>query len=174
MSQAESGGPDVRCRVGLAGDSPPRPGQVPHGVLDPEAIDDVLSAAELASPDDRSDVVLVGLCSGAYEAMETALVLLPRGLLLVNPYTAFVPSEVRKGLPGSRRAVEGTRAWLATLGRPVARRALLRPGSPPAKDPLQALLTRAWLAAAARRRPELPRWLWDLAAAAGIARSPAS
>jgi len=155
------------------GDSPPRPGQAPHGVLDPEATDDVLLAAGLASPEDRSDVVLVGLCSGAYQAMESALVLRPRGLLLVNPYTAFIPSELRHGRPSARRAVQATRAGLVSVARPAVGWAAPRTRLPPGKDPLRALETGAWLVAAARRHPELPSWCWDLAAAVGISRSPA-
>lgn len=155
------------------GDSPARPGQVPHGVCDLEAIDDILLAAGLVSPEDRSDVVLVGLCSGAYQAMETALLLRPRGLLLVNPYTAFIPSEVRHGRPSPRRAVQATRAGLVAVVKPAVRWGARRTRMSPATDPLAALVTGGWLAAAARRRPEVPGWCWDLAAAAGITRSPA-
>lgn len=156
------------------GDSQARPGQMPHGVLDPEAIEDVLAAAEFVSPDDRRNVVLVGLCSGAYEAMEAALILRPRGLLLINPYNAFVPPELGLGRLPSRSAVQATRAWLTAIGSPAVRWAASHAVFSSAKDPVQALSTGAWLAATARRHPGLPDWLWDMVAAVTITDSPMS
>jgi alpha-beta hydrolase superfamily lysophospholipase len=90
----------VRLDMSGLGDSPNRQGE--HGqwaCFKPEGFDDVGDAVRWASPDDPSNVVLVGLCSGAYQALEGALAVRARGVVAVNPYVSFVPAELRAGLP---------------------------------------------------------------------------
>ena len=77
---AAQGMRSVRCDLSGLGNSPPRPGQPDDEVYMPEAIEDVLDVASAVSPDDPADVVLVGLCSGGYHAIEAALVLGARGV----------------------------------------------------------------------------------------------
>ena len=67
------------------GDSGTRQGQQEHVASAPEAIDDVLEAMRAVSPEDPSDVVLIGFCSGGYLAMERGLTTPPRGMCVVNP-----------------------------------------------------------------------------------------
>jgi len=64
----------------------------------PEAFDDVVDAVGWVSPDNPSNVILVGLCSGGYQALESALAIRPRGVVAINPMTSFVPPESLAGL----------------------------------------------------------------------------
>ena len=72
----------VRIDTSGFGDSPARDGSPLQSVYSILAIDDVLDAARDLSPDDPRDVVLFGLCSGAYNILEAAATLLPRGTCL--------------------------------------------------------------------------------------------
>ena len=56
--------------------------------------------------DDPSNVVLVGLCSSAYQALESALDCKPRGVVAVQPVLSFQPPEMAMGRPmDSRRRI---------------------------------------------------------------------
>jgi hypothetical protein len=59
--------------------------------------DDILETAKAVSPDDESDVILIGLCSGSYHILEAAVTLRPKGACLVNPATMFQPPEMAMG-----------------------------------------------------------------------------
>jgi hypothetical protein len=88
------------CRVDLSGlgDSPTRhPGQPRFVTRAPEAFDDVQDACRALSPDDPSNVVLVGLCASAYQALDSAFDVLPRGVVSINPVLSFRPPEVAAG-----------------------------------------------------------------------------
>ncbi len=90
----------LRLDLSGLGDSPHRPGASGRWeCFKPEAFDDVVDAAQWLSPDDPSNVVLVGLCSGGYQALEGALVLRARGVVAINPFGSFDPAELRAGLP---------------------------------------------------------------------------
>lgn len=166
-SWADSGLRVLRFDLSGNGDSDPHPGQAPHGVRDPEALDDVIAAAEMASPDDRRNIVLVGLCSGAYQAMEAALLLRPRSVCLVNPQVTFVPPEVEAGRPSTRQAFQSFHPWLAAAGQPPVRWLAARVAPHRAETWAQALRTGSWTAALAKRGAPLPeavlgavhRWL---------------
>jgi hypothetical protein len=66
------------------------------------------------APDDPSNAVLVGLCSGAYHAVEGALATPVRGVCVVNPMLAFVPPEDGK-LDGRRQASAAPKRWARSL-----------------------------------------------------------
>jgi pimeloyl-ACP methyl ester carboxylesterase len=87
----------VRIDLNGFGDSPAREGCPVSGVYSILAIDDVLDAARAISPENPSDVVLFGLCSSGYHALEAALTLGPRGLCIVNPSVVFRPPEMVSG-----------------------------------------------------------------------------
>jgi len=93
----------LRCfRIDLSslGDSPLRhPGQPRFRALGVEAFDDITDAMRFLSPDDPSNIVLVGLCSSAYQAIESALESTPRGVVAVQPVLSFRPREMEKGGP---------------------------------------------------------------------------
>ncbi|MGH9082786.1 MAG: alpha/beta hydrolase, partial [Acidimicrobiales bacterium] len=86
----------VRVDLSGLGESPAREGQAEQVLRPPEAFDDVLDVAA-AVAEDPKDVVLVGLCSGAYQALDSALELAPLGVLAINPVMRFVPPEVAAG-----------------------------------------------------------------------------
>lgn len=65
----------------------------------PEGFDDVYDAALWACPDDPSNVVLMGLCSSGYQALESGLALRARGVVSINPPISFEPAEHQDGAP---------------------------------------------------------------------------
>jgi acetyl esterase/lipase len=86
------------------GDSPNRQGESGQwACYKPEAFDDVVDAVRWVSPDSPSNVVLVGLCSSGYQALEGALAIRARGVVGINPIVSFVPAERSAGLPLDRR-----------------------------------------------------------------------
>ncbi len=138
------------------GDSPARPGAAEQVIRSPHAFDDVREVAEAVAPEDPGNVVLVGLCSGAYQALEGALELRARGVLAVNPSTMFVPPETLEGeaMDGRRRicrpATQAGRRYRRMV--PSGLRQHLRP-----------LVWRLYRALHRERAPE--RWLGALKAA---------
>jgi pimeloyl-ACP methyl ester carboxylesterase len=48
-------------------------------------LEDICDVVRALSPEDPTNAVLIGLCSGAHEALQAALQLLPRGLCTINP-----------------------------------------------------------------------------------------
>jgi alpha-beta hydrolase superfamily lysophospholipase len=96
----------VRLDLSGLGDSPVRAGQTPHLAHPLEAMDDlelVLDGLGL----DAEEVIVAGLCSGAYHAIEAGLRLPLRGVCIVNPILSFDPPEVMAGaqLAPERQAV---------------------------------------------------------------------
>ncbi len=89
----------VRFDMSGLGDSPARAGQPEFVARAPEAFEDVRDVAAAVSPDDPGNVVLVGLCSSAYQAIESALELRPKAVLAVNPVLSFQPPEMLAGQP---------------------------------------------------------------------------
>jgi len=123
---AMEGTRSLRLDLSGLGDSPHRQGE--HGrweCFKPEAFDDVVDAVRWASPEDPSNVVLIGLCSGGYQALESALVVRARSVVAINPFVVFDPAEVRAGLPLDlrRRVVlsddgpAGSGRWITELVR---------------------------------------------------------
>jgi pimeloyl-ACP methyl ester carboxylesterase len=97
---AAAGIPSLRLDLSGLGDSPGRrPGDDRWIYLKPESFDDVVDAVSYVTPDDPSNVVLVGLCSAGYQAIESAMVIKARGVVGVNPSITFVPPERHDGLP---------------------------------------------------------------------------
>jgi pimeloyl-ACP methyl ester carboxylesterase len=121
---AEAGIRAVRFDLTGLGDSPLRIGQPDPVLFAPDALDDVLDALRDISPEDPSNAVLVGLCSGGYHAMEGAIELKVRGVCTVNPVLTFRPPEVgadvvfelRPTALGNRRPASGARKrWAKAL-----------------------------------------------------------
>jgi pimeloyl-ACP methyl ester carboxylesterase len=78
----------LRCvRVDLRGygDSPWPPGAAELTAFELQWSVDIVNAVRSFSPDDPSNCVLVGLCSGAYVAAEAGYVLSARGVVAINP-----------------------------------------------------------------------------------------
>ena len=109
----------VRCvRVDLSGlgESPARRGQAAGVLRAPEAFDDVRQVVDAVAAD-VADVVLVGLCSGGYQALESALELSPGGVLAVNPLLRFTPPELLAGgvVDPRRRLCIPKRPWVGAV-----------------------------------------------------------
>jgi pimeloyl-ACP methyl ester carboxylesterase len=84
----------VRVDMSGLGDSPTRPGEPEFVIRLPVNFDDVAEAVKAVSPEDPSDVVLAGLCSSAYQALDSAMELNPRGVIALNPVLTFQPPEM--------------------------------------------------------------------------------
>jgi hypothetical protein len=96
---AARGLPAVRIDFTGLGESPARPGRPEEVFRSVVAFDDVLDVARAVSPDDPGNVALVGLCSSAYQAIESGLELAPRGVYAINPVISFTPPEMAEGHP---------------------------------------------------------------------------
>ena len=115
---ASAGLRTIRFDLSGNGDSPARPGKNPHQYYPLAHVDDVDDVVAAASPDRPSNVVLVGVCSGAYQCLEAALVHSPRAICLVNPAFSFVTSE--RPADRRRQARQATRQiFTRPLGRPL-------------------------------------------------------
>jgi alpha-beta hydrolase superfamily lysophospholipase len=93
------------------GDSPARPGRPEGVVYTPDALDDFEEAIRALLPGSPADVVLAGLCSGAYHSIETGQRLGSRHVCAVNPILTFSPAEADGGgaLDPRRGAVQPLR-----------------------------------------------------------------
>ena len=95
-------------------DSPVRPGQPANVSYAPEALEDIVDVAHAVTPHDPTDVLLIGLCSGAYNAIDAAIGLKPRAICAINPILTFVPDDVARGEPDPRRHIART-GWTRLL-----------------------------------------------------------
>lgn len=175
-------------RFDLSGcaDSPARDGEPSQTVGLLAHLDDAVDALRHANPSDPQDTVVVGLCSGAYLAVEAALTVRPRGMVLVNPVMSFVTPEPRPD--ERRRAIVVSRRWASRLfGRLAGRMAvtLARTTQTPAftNDPnfawhraFEACFWQIYLHEATRRLPDRAWRLLNrlLTTAPGIDRSVAA
>jgi PST family polysaccharide transporter len=96
----------VRVDVSGIGDSPLRPGQKERVTYPPEIFEDVADIARDLRPDDPRDVVLMGVCSGAYHSIECGIELGVRGICAINPtFSSFSWRDRRLGQRTVPRAV---------------------------------------------------------------------
>jgi alpha-beta hydrolase superfamily lysophospholipase len=75
----------LRFDVSGVGDSPVHPGQTENITYAREWLDDLPALAAGVSPDDPSDTVFIGLCSGGYGALESGMAVGARGAYVFNP-----------------------------------------------------------------------------------------
>lgn len=90
----------VRLDLTGVGDSPTAPGEPDDVIFSPHWVEDLPDLVRDLSPDGRG-IVLAGLCSGAYSALETALRMQVEAVLAVNPRLTLWPAM--RGTPGYRR-----------------------------------------------------------------------
>jgi alpha-beta hydrolase superfamily lysophospholipase len=96
----------IRFDLSGIGDSPVRDDQAPFVVRLPEAFNDVaevVDALQESTTAPPAPVVLVGLCSGAYQALESGLELRPRAVIAINPILRFEAPETKTGKLDARR-----------------------------------------------------------------------
>lgn len=116
-SLAAAGTTSVRFNSSGLGDSPVRPGQRRGIVYAPEAVDDMEAVAHDLRPFHAGDVILVGQCSGAYNALEASTRLHARGVVAINPILdADLFSSTDPGLPKRLVAIP-RRRWVVRLSR---------------------------------------------------------
>jgi alpha-beta hydrolase superfamily lysophospholipase len=75
----------VRFDLTGLGDSPWRPGEPDPAMYDQRWLHDLTDVATALRPDGTDETVFIGLCSGAYLALEAGLALHARGVCLINP-----------------------------------------------------------------------------------------
>jgi pimeloyl-ACP methyl ester carboxylesterase len=117
----------VRFDLTGVGDSAERIGEVRPVVFAPDALDDLVDATRSVLTDDPSNAVFVGLCSGAYHAVEGAMALNVQCIYAVNPALSFRPPKMSaeslsgQGLeePGPRRQFSGARKGWAIRSLPA-------------------------------------------------------
>ncbi len=107
---AALGFPCYRFDLSGLGDSPERAGQERNVVRAPEAFEDMIDVVVdvTGPPSDATvtpvaPVVLIGLCAGAYQALESAIDLHPASVLALNPLLRFRPPELKSGPLDPRR-----------------------------------------------------------------------
>jgi pimeloyl-ACP methyl ester carboxylesterase len=100
---ASAGVPSVRVDFDGVGETFGRPGQPRNVPKPPEAIDDVCDLAAALGQADAADLVLVGLSSGGYHAIEAGLRLHPWGVAAINPGLAGWVPERDEGPTDPRR-----------------------------------------------------------------------
>jgi PST family polysaccharide transporter len=111
----------VRVDVSGIGDSPLRPGQKELVVYPPEIFEDVADIVGELRPNDPRDVVLMGVCSGAYHAIECGINLSVRGICAINPALSLSPwNEGRLGRATVPRLVALISSIHPRLGRAVS------------------------------------------------------
>lgn len=118
----------LRMDLSAIGDSPSRPGQA-RVSYSPFVLDDIRQATRALRPDDPSNVVLIGLCSGAYAALHAGQQLGVRGAVAINPVldmdVAKVSREEMARHTGPELASPRLRYASALLKRPWMKKLLL-------------------------------------------------
>lgn len=139
---AAEGLSSVRVDLSGLGDSSVRPGHLAGEMLTQAAVDDIVQVARDLSPQDPSEVHLIGHCASAWAALRAAEVLTPRSLHAVH-YLPFVE-------------------WVADQLAP----------SVSDRNRVRVLLTRARRSGLLPGRADVPRWMWVLLDRAGVWPSP--
>jgi len=119
LSRALAAGGMRSLRLDLSGlgDSPVRPGQRRQVVYPLEGLEDIEEVVRQLEAENPEGVVLTGLCSGAYHAIEGGIAFPVRAVVPINPFLNFDPEEVRSGgeLASSRSAVTPYDGWIRLL-----------------------------------------------------------
>jgi pimeloyl-ACP methyl ester carboxylesterase len=108
----------VRFDLSGNGDSPVHPGQPRPVIFSSHHEQDIVDVLQAVSPEDPSNTVLVGLCSGGFNSMEPAIGAKVRGVCALNPILTFKELDVEKwGEPdqGSGQAKGGMKGWVTKI-----------------------------------------------------------
>lgn len=85
------------------GESDAHPGCRPNVGYAREWLDDIFDIADALSPEDPTDMVWIGLCSGAYMSLEAALAVGARGVCAINPILTSYAMQLGTPLADVRR-----------------------------------------------------------------------
>jgi alpha-beta hydrolase superfamily lysophospholipase len=157
------------CRFDFSGlgDSPLHPGQRFPTIRSPHAFDDLREVIHAVVPEDPQNVVLVGTCSGSYQAIEGSLTDHYRHIVAINPRLFFGSPELSRGKNDPRRAAQQTnRKWVRLLIRPILADVLHRKARmlDTAKWPIQIQYSYPWI----------PAFVWGIINLIFLRNSPAS
>jgi dienelactone hydrolase len=111
---AGKGGRFARVDLSGIGDSGLRPGQDAQNTYAREHFEDVTIIASVLQHDDPHDVVLVGMCSGAYLSVDVGAVFGVRAIYPINPELDFVPVDL-VGHEAATRAAPRAHRWTRAL-----------------------------------------------------------
>lgn len=118
----------LRFDLSGIGESPPLEGKTERIMWSADALRQVAEVIDFVAANDATEVLLVGLCSGAYQAMEVAIAGQARAVFLVNPAFRADPLEsIQVGESAvAREVAESPAKWYSTLEKmrflwPVAR-----------------------------------------------------
>jgi alpha/beta superfamily hydrolase len=120
----------VRClRLDLngLGDSPTRPERTENVEFPADGLEDLRDVRRVVTSEFGPDIVLVGLCSGGYHAIEAALDEPVVSVCVINPaltYYRWTQQPYRRFEPGKNEGFEDRQAWGAT--RPWVNRVMNR------------------------------------------------
>jgi hypothetical protein len=137
----------VRClRVDLSGlgDSPTRPQRTENIEYPADALEDLRDVRRAVATEFGSDVILVGLCSGGYHAVESALDEPVASVCLINPaltYYRWTRHPGRRFEPDEGEGFRDRQAWGQT--RPWVSSAMLRLA--PFRDVMRKIPGRWWI-----------------------------
>jgi alpha-beta hydrolase superfamily lysophospholipase len=94
---AHSGFQSLRLDLSGMGDSDPRLGQPPQVIATTAHLEDIVDVACDLRANDPTDIVLVGLSSSAYMALEGGYAVQAKGVCAINAGLHFVPPEMADG-----------------------------------------------------------------------------
>ncbi len=115
---ARHGFRSVRFDLSGVGDSPVHPDQRENVPFARQWLDDLPALASGVSPEDPSDAIFIGLCSGGYGALEGAMAVGARGAFVFNPVlSAPVLNKSSQEVDPRRRACRPLPVPLARLAR---------------------------------------------------------
>lgn len=149
---AAHGFPSVRVDLSGLGDSPARPGEAPRQAYGPYLLSDVRDVMDAVAGEGPANLILLGLCSGAYAALTAGASLGARGVIAISPIL-----DIRTGALWVDPTLEADGYAVLSPARPRNRHGvtLLR------NDTLKGWVSR------------LPPFWWRLAHALHLQRSPA-
>ncbi len=115
---AEAGFAAIRLDLSGNGDSPVHPGQSRRVIFSSHHEQDVVDVLRAVSPQDPSNAVIVGLCSGGFNALAPAIEIKVRGVCALNPILTFKDPDGKDGGEPDRGPAQpkgGMKGWVGKM-----------------------------------------------------------